>query len=98
MLEIHDHKYYLYKDKIYLFDLCVWSPHLCVGGWCLVVGALRSCDSLPFFLFLCMMAEPENKQAESKVKSYLKKVGLIGFLFFLIKGLLWLAFGYFLLK
>lgn len=45
-----------------------------------------------------MMAESENKQAESKVKSYLKKVGLIGFLFFLIKGLLWLAFGYFLLK
>ena len=27
---------------------------------------------------------------KSKLKSYLKKMGLAGFLFFLIKGLIWL--------
>lgn len=27
----------------------------------------------------------------SKIKSYLKKIGLIGFLFFLLKGLVWVV-------
>jgi len=30
----------------------------------------------------------------SKIKSWLAKFGLAGFLFFLIKGLLWLALGF----
>jgi hypothetical protein len=33
-----------------------------------------------------------NKQ--SKWKSYLKKLGIIGFIFFLIKGLIWLGVFY----
>jgi len=41
---------------------------------------------------------PEKKRLFGKPKDFLKKVGLIEFLFFLVKGLLWLAFGYFLLK
>lgn len=28
---------------------------------------------------------------QSRFKSYMKKLGVIGFLFFLIKGLIWLA-------
>ncbi|NND06975.1 MAG: hypothetical protein HKN87_11395 [Saprospiraceae bacterium] len=30
-----------------------------------------------------------------KWKSYLKKIGIVGFLFFLIKGLIWLAVLFF---
>ena len=29
--------------------------------------------------------------SEKKLKSWLKRMGLIGFLFFLVKGLIWLA-------
>lgn len=39
---------------------------------------------------------PENKK--SKYITYLKKIGLIGFLFFLIKGLVWLFLGKMVLK
>ena len=35
---------------------------------------------------------------KSKWKSWLKKIGIAGFLFFLIKGLIWLAIFYFLGK
>lgn len=34
-------------------------------------------------------------KAGSKFKTYLKKLGVAGFLFFLIKGLVWLAIFYF---
>lgn len=30
---------------------------------------------------------------QSKAKTWLKRIGIAGFLFFLVKGLLWLAFG-----
>jgi len=33
-----------------------------------------------------------------KIKKWLKRLGFWGFLFFLIKGLVWLALGYFVLK
>jgi len=38
----------------------------------------------------------ENRH--SKLKSWLKKIGIIGFMFFLIKGLIWLAVFYFIGK
>lgn len=39
-----------------------------------------------------MDKQTEHKN-EGKFKQWLKKVGWIGFLFFLIKGLVWLALG-----
>lgn len=39
--------------------------------------------------------EKNKKQA---IVKWLKKVGIGGFLFFLIKGLAWLAVGYFIVK
>lgn len=35
---------------------------------------------------------------KSKAMKWLKRIGLGGFLFFLIKGLVWLAIGYFIIK
>lgn len=35
---------------------------------------------------------------DSKLIKWLKKVGFWGFMFFLIKGLVWLAIGYFAVK
>ena len=35
--------------------------------------------------------ESTSKPGESKWKAYLKKLGLAGFMFFLIKGLVWIA-------
>jgi len=40
------------------------------------------------------MSEIE-KRNESKVRFWLKRVGLVGFLFFLIKGLLWIGVAVF---
>ena len=36
------------------------------------------------------MADKETEQDQSKIKGWFKKIGLVGFLFFLIKGLVWL--------
>ncbi len=33
-----------------------------------------------------------------KLKKWVKKLGFWGFLFFLVKGLVWLALGYFIVK
>lgn len=33
-----------------------------------------------------------------KIKSWIKRLGFWGFIFFLVKGLAWLAIGYFALK
>ncbi len=41
--------------------------------------------------------EKKNKQ-QSQLKLWLKRIGLVGFLFFLIKGLVWLALAYFIVK
>jgi len=35
---------------------------------------------------------------KSGLKRWLKRIGIWGFLFFLVKGLLWLAFGYWIAK
>lgn len=40
---------------------------------------------------------PESSKKEIFLK-WLKRVGVLGFLFFLIKGLIWLALGYWVLK
>jgi len=36
--------------------------------------------------------------SRQKAVKWLKKLGIAGFLFFLVKGLLWLALGYWILK
>ncbi|ADY52924.1 hypothetical protein Pedsa_2376 [Pseudopedobacter saltans DSM 12145] len=41
------------------------------------------------------MSENLNGGGKSKLVTWLKRIGLIGFLFFLIKGLIWLAILYF---
>jgi hypothetical protein len=42
-----------------------------------------------------MAAEIKSK---SKFITWIKRIGFWGFLFFLIKGLVWLAVGYFIIK
>lgn len=40
----------------------------------------------------------EQPSKNAKIKSWLKKVGVWGFLFFLAKGIVWLLVGYFALR
>jgi hypothetical protein len=35
--------------------------------------------------------KPEVENNSSKIKTWFKKIGLVGFLFFLIKGIVWLV-------
>ena len=35
----------------------------------------------------------EEKTSDNKVKLWLKRIGIVGFLFFLIKGLIWIGIG-----
>lgn len=44
-----------------------------------------------------MNAKPSSDKRAALLK-WLKKVGVWGFLFFLVKGLVWLALGYLVLK
>jgi len=44
-----------------------------------------------------IMTIAENKN-KSKLTTWIKRIGFWGFLFFLIKGLVWLAVGYFIIK
>jgi len=39
-----------------------------------------------------------NRQKKEKLKMWAKKLGFWGFVFFLAKGLVWLAIGYFIVK
>jgi hypothetical protein len=39
-----------------------------------------------------------NAEKVEKLKKWIKKIGFWGFLFFLVKGLVWLAVGYFIVK
>jgi hypothetical protein len=39
-----------------------------------------------------------KQERTEKLKKWAKKLGFWGFLFFLVKGLVWLAIGYFALK
>jgi hypothetical protein len=41
------------------------------------------------------MASERNKKS---MITWIKRIGFWGFLFFLVKGLVWLAVGYFILK
>lgn len=41
--------------------------------------------------------EEKNKK-QSQLKLWLKRIGFAGFLFFLIKGLAWLALAYFIVR
>lgn len=41
-----------------------------------------------------IMTTEKNK----KIITWIKRIGFWGFLFFLVKGLVWLAVGYFILK
>lgn len=40
----------------------------------------------------------EKINTSSKIKRWMKRIGIVGFIFFLLKGLAWLAVGYFVLK
>jgi hypothetical protein len=39
-----------------------------------------------------------NPEKKEKFKIWIKKLGFWGFMFFLVKGLVWLAVGYFIVK
>jgi len=39
-----------------------------------------------------------NLERKEKLKTWIKKLGFWGFMFFLVKGLVWLAIGYFIVK
>ncbi|RZL45543.1 MAG: alanyl-tRNA synthetase [Pedobacter sp.] len=39
-----------------------------------------------------------NPEKKEKLKTWIKKLGFWGFMFFLVKGLVWLAIGYFIVK
>jgi hypothetical protein len=40
----------------------------------------------------------EMAAKQSKAIKWLRKIGFWGFMFFLVKGLIWLAVGYFVIK
>lgn len=40
----------------------------------------------------------ETVLKQSKLVKWLKRVGFWGFMFFLVKGLIWLVIGYFIVK
>jgi hypothetical protein len=42
--------------------------------------------------------ETNQQSKTTRWKAWLKKLGFIGFLFFLLKGLVWLAIGYFIIR
>ncbi|PTS92452.1 alanyl-tRNA synthetase [Pedobacter sp. HMWF019] len=45
-----------------------------------------------------MQQESPPSNRKEKLWSWLKKIGIWGFLFFLVKGLLWLVLGYWVLN
>jgi len=55
--------------------------------------------SLYLSINIIVMSAEENKNPQkSKFIVWLKRLGFWGFLFFLLKGLIWLALGYWVLK
>ncbi|WP_316752177.1 alanyl-tRNA synthetase [Pedobacter gandavensis] len=44
------------------------------------------------------MTNTPTSEKKAAILKWVKKFGIWGFLFFLIKGLLWLAFGYWVIK
>ncbi len=51
---------------------------------------------MAFFYFI-RVTKPANKELDKKAtqKKWLKRIGVAGFLFFLIKGLIWIAVFFF---
>jgi hypothetical protein len=49
-------------------------------------------------LFKAKIFKVVNTERTEKIKKWIKKVGFWGFMFFLVKGLVWLAVGYFIVK
>ncbi len=45
-----------------------------------------------------MQTGTENQERKTKFVLWLKRIGVAGFIFFLLKGLAWLAAAYFILK
>jgi len=45
-----------------------------------------------------ILDEGEKNKKGARLKMWLKRIGLVGFLFFLLKGLLWLVAAYFIVK
>lgn len=45
-----------------------------------------------------MKENPSPSDRKDKFFKWIKKIGIWGFLFFLIKGLIWLVLGYWVLK
>lgn len=44
------------------------------------------------------MIVQDNKKNKKNVIAWIKRIGFWGFMFFLLKGLVWLAVGYFIVK
>lgn len=44
------------------------------------------------------MSAVHQKQKSSSFLTWIKRIGFWGFMFFLLKGLVWLAVGYFIVK
>ena len=44
------------------------------------------------------MIDTKKTMLKPKLVLWIKRIGIWGFLFFLVKGLLWLALGYWILK
>ncbi len=45
-----------------------------------------------------ILDEEEKNKKGARLKMWLKRIGFVGFLFFLLKGLVWLAAAYFIVK
>jgi len=46
---------------------------------------------IQYYLFAQAIHVKQQEQENNKLMAWLKKIGLAGFLFFLIKGLVWIA-------
>jgi len=45
-----------------------------------------------------ILDKEENSKKRNRLILWLKRIGVVGFIFFLLKGLAWLAAAYFILK
>jgi len=54
----------------------------------------RTFTSLPYFLLMKLV----QTRAKPNLIKWIRKLGVVGFLFFLVKGLAWLAITYFIIR
>jgi hypothetical protein len=54
------------------------------------VRRFRQKVEMPVFSGYCRLMTAERQKTESPARLWIKRLGIAGFLFFLIKGLLWL--------